>query len=70
MGLCKGFDRKNFSHGTRGLGSLEVVKMAQEDIGSERVKECHGDTSKLSSLTHLCMLTEIIYPASHFMDLT
>lgn len=50
------------SHDTRRLGSLEVVKMAQEDTG--RVKECHGDTSKLSSLNYLCMLTEIIYSAS------
>jgi len=53
MGPCKGFDRKKISHDTRGLESLEAVKMAQEDTGSERVKAHRGDTSKLSSLNHL-----------------
>lgn len=67
MAPYKGCDRKNNSHGTRGLGSLEAVKMTQEGMRSERIKECYGDASKLSSLTHLCML-EIIYPAVHFID--
>lgn len=70
MGLCKGFDKKKISHDTRGLERLEAVKMSQQDIGRERVKECCGDTSKITNLNFLCMLTEIIYPASHFTDLT
>lgn len=60
---------KKNSHSTMGLGSVDSVKMAQENTRSERIKECCGNASKLSSLTHLCML-KIIYPVSHFIDLT